>query len=270
MWAGDRRDRFSDHATPLKIARWAYFAPNPFGLGGRIGLRAVGQDLWVPRKVADLYGLPLEEFTKERDALARELRQGGDKRAADEVKALRKPPVSAWMVNQLARRHPQELRALVKAGEGLRKAQRSAVGGGGPEALRDATRAHRHRLDELTSFARNELNADGQTLQRAVQTLRSASIDKEASKALLEGTLTEDVEQAGFGQVLTAVPAGGFRRKARPKAKAEPKERKTPKAPPKPKRDPNAARRARLEEQLEKARARVRELEARLEELGSG
>jgi hypothetical protein len=149
----------------------------------------------------------------------------------------------------------------VKAGEGLRKAQRAAVGGGGPDALRDATRAHRERLDELASFARDELGVDGQTLQRAVQTLRSASVDKEASKTLLDGTLTGDVEQAGFGQVLTAVPAGGFRRRARPKAKE-------PKPPPKPKPDPNAAKRARLEAQLEKARARVRELEERLDELG--
>jgi hypothetical protein len=220
-------------------------------------------------KAANLYGLPLEEFTKARDALAKEVRQAGDKEAADEIKALRKPPVSAWAVNQLARRHPQELKALVKAGEGLRKAQRAAVGGGGPDALRDATRAHRDRLDELTSIARHELGAESATLQRVVQNLRTASVDKEASKALLEGTLTGDVEQAGFGQVLSAVPAGGFRRRARPKAKAEPKARRTPKAPPKPKRDPNAARRARVQEQLEKARARVRELEARLEELGS-
>ncbi len=228
----------------------------------------------MPSKAADLYGLPLEEFTKARDALAKELRQAGKKEAADEVKALRKPSVSAWTVNQLARRHPQELRALVKAGEGLRKAQRAAVGGGGPEALRDATQAHRDRLDDLTSFARHELDADGTTLQRVVQTLRSASVDKEASKTLLDGTLTGDIEQSGFGPVLSAVPAGGFRRKARPKAKAEPKPgrkpaaKAKPKPPPKPKRDPNALRRARLQEQLDKARARVRELETRLEELG--
>ena len=220
-----------------------------------------------------MYGLPLEEFTKARDALAKELRQAGDKEAADEVKALRKPPMSAWTVNQLARRHPHELRALVKAGEGLRKAQRSAVGGGGPAALRDATRAHREHLDELTSLARRELGADGATLQRVVQNLRSASVDKEASKTLLAGTLVGDVEQSGFGQVLSAVPAGGFRRRARPKPKPEPKRARKPAAKPepapKPRRDPNAARRARLQEQLEKARARVRELEARLDELGS-
>jgi hypothetical protein len=223
-------------------------------------------------KAADLYGLPLDEFTKARDALAKEVRQAGDKEAADEIQALRKPPVSAWAVNQLARRHPQELKALVKAGEGLRKAQRAAVGGGGPDALRDATRAHRERLEELTSIARHELGAESATLQRVVQNLRTASVDKEASKALLAGTLTGDVEQSGFGQLLSAVPAGGFR-KPRAKAKAEPKRAQKPaakpKPPPKPKPDPNAAKRVRVQAQLERARERVRELEARLEELGS-
>jgi hypothetical protein len=222
-------------------------------------------------KAADLYGLPLEEFTKARDALAKEARQAGNREAADEIKALRKPPVSAWAVNQLARRHPQELKALVKAGEGLRKAQRAAVGGGGPDALRDATRVHRERLDELTSIARHDLGAESATLQRVVQNLRTASVDKEASKALLAGTLTGDVEQSGFGQLLSAVPAGGFRKpRAKPKAdqKRERKPAAKPKPPPKPKPDPNAAKRARVQAQLERARERVRELEARLAELG--
>jgi hypothetical protein len=222
-------------------------------------------------KAADLYGLPLEEFTKARDALAKEARQAGEKEAADEIKALRKPPVSAWAVNQLARRHPQELKALVKAAEGLRKAQRAAVGGGGPDALRDATRAHRERLEELTSIARHDLGAESATLQRVVQNLRTASVDKEASKALLAGSLTGDVEQSGFGQLLSAVPAGGFRKpraKAKPEPKAERKPAAKPKPPPKPKPDPNAAKRARVQAQLERARERVRELEARLEELG--
>jgi hypothetical protein len=215
------------------------------------------------RKVADLYGLPLEEFTKARDELAKELRRAGKKEAADEVKALRKPSVSAWTVNQLARRRPQDIRALVAAGDELRKAQRAAVGGRGPDALRDASRAHRDRLDELTTAARDEFGASGATLQRVVQTLRSASVDKESAKALRAGTLAADVEQAGFGALLSAVPPGGFRtRRERAPQRAKPK------PPPKPKRDPNAARRKRLQEQLEKARARVEELEAQLQELG--
>lgn len=225
------------------------------------------------RRAADLYGLPLEEFTTARDQLAKSLRQAGEKGAADEVKALRKPPVSAWTVNQAARRHPQEMKALVKAGDELRKAQRQAVSGRDPDVLRDATRTHRDRLDELTSIARNELGADGPTLQRVVQTLRSASVDKEASKGLLAGTLTGDVEQAGFGSLLSVVPPGRSRTrpKARPKRQAKPKTTSKPKPepPPKPKPDPNVAKRARLQEQLDRARARVRELEARLEEVST-
>jgi hypothetical protein len=193
---------------------------------------------------ADLYGLPLEEFTKTRDELATELRKKGKKEAADEVKALRKPAVSAWMINQLARRHPQEMKALVKAGDNLRKAQRSAVSGRDPEVLLEATRSHRDRLDDLTSLARHELDAGGQTLQRVAQTLRAGSIDKQASKALLAGTLATDVEQAGFGPLLSEVPL------PRP-GKAKPKPRKAP--------DRTREQAAKLRRQLQEARKGARE-----------
>jgi hypothetical protein len=196
---------------------------------------------------ADLYGLPLDEFTKTRDELAKELRNAGKKEAADEVKALRKPTVSAWMINQLARRHPQEMKALVKAGDDLRKAQRGAVSGRDPEQLREATRTHRDRLDDLTSFARHELDAGGQTLQRVAQTLRAASIDKQASKALLAGTLATDVEQAGFGPLLSEVPLPAGRR-PRP---AKPKPRKAP--------DRSREQAAKLRRQLQEARKGARE-----------
>ena len=214
----------------------------------------------LPR-AADLYGLPLEQFTRARDELARELRRAGKKDQADAVRALRKPTVSAWTVNQVARRHPQEARALVKAGEELRKAQRAAVSGRDPQALRAAQRAHRERLDDLTSIARHELDVAGATAQRVAQTLRAASVDKEASKAFLAGALTGDVEPGGFGPMLGVAP----RTRARARQKRQPKPK--PKPPPKPKPDPNIKRRARIEEQLEKARARVRELESRLDEL---
>jgi hypothetical protein len=220
--------------------------------------------------MSDLYGLPLDEFTRARDELARELRKAGNPEAADEVKALRKPSVSAWTVNQLARRHPQETRALVQAGEELRRAQRAAVTKGDAEALRDAQRAHRERLEELTAAARHKLGAGGQTLQRVGQTLRAASVEKEQSKALLAGTLTEDVEQSGFGGMLVALPGGKApsRRRAPEPSRPQPKPKTKAKPPPKPKPDPNAARRRKLREQLERARARVGELESQLDDLG--
>jgi hypothetical protein len=227
----------------------------------------------APRRAADLYGLPLEEFTSARNELARELKRAGKKEAADEVGALRKPTRSTWAVNQVARRRPQETRALVKAGDELRKAQRAVVAGRDPEALTQAQRTHRSRLDELTETAREVLGEAEHgpapsVLTQAVQTLRAASLEKEAAKDLVRGTLAGEVEQSGFGSLLAAVPSRP--RKARaPKPKAKPKRKPAPKPkpPPKPKRDPNIARRARLEQQLERARERVRELEARLNEL---
>jgi hypothetical protein len=205
-------------------------------------------------KASDLYGLPLDEFTKARDELAKELRKGGKKEAAGEVKALRRPNVSAWTINQLARRHPQEMKALVKAGDDLRKAQRGAVSGRDPDKLRDATRSHKDRLDELTSLARHELDAGGQTLQRVAQTLRAASIDKQASKALVAGTLAADVEQAGFGPLLSEVPPPAGRRTRAAKAKPAP-------AKPKPRKAPDRTREhaAKLRRQLQEARKGARE-----------
>jgi hypothetical protein len=205
-------------------------------------------------KASDLYGLPLDEFTKARDELAKELRKGGKKEAAGEVKALRKPNVSAWTINQLARRHPQEMKALVKAGDDLRKAQRGAVSKGDPEQLREATRSHRDRLDDLTATARHELDAGGQTLQRVAQTLRAGSIDKQASKALLAGTLATDVEQAGFGPLLSEVPLPAPSRARSAKAKAAPAKPKTRKAP-----DRTGAQVVKLRQQLQEARKGARE-----------
>ena len=170
-------------------------------------------------------------------------------------------------MNQAVRRRPQEAKALVKAGDELRKAQRGVVSGRDPTGLREATAAHRRLVEELTDEARAALEERGAAaaanVTRVAQTLRAASIDKEASKTLTAGTLAEDVEQAGFGPLLAAVPAGGRPKSRRAAKPPKPK----PKAKAKPKRDPNAAKRKRLEEQLAKAQARVRELEERLESL---
>jgi hypothetical protein len=226
-----------------------------------------------PRRAADLYGLPLEEFTAARNELVRELKRAGKKEAADEVGVLRKPTRSTWAVNQVARRRPQETRALVKAGDELRKAQRAVVAGRDSEVLAQAQRKHRSLLDELTETAREVLDEHGpasSVLTQAVQTLRGASIEKETAKDLVRGTLAEEVEQSGFGPLLAAVPSGPRKARAAPKPKAKPQRKPPakPKPPPKPKPDPNIARRARLQQQLDRARERVSELEARLDELG--
>ena len=64
----------------------------------------------------ELYGLPLERFTEERNALVKELRKEGRREEAAEVSNLRKPSVAAWAVNQLLRTQRRDVAKLFEAG----------------------------------------------------------------------------------------------------------------------------------------------------------
>ena len=97
----------------------------------------------------ELFGLPPEEFVAARDDLARRLRREGEPEAAKQVKALRRPPLSAWAVNQLARRPGEGLGPLLAAGERLRAAHQAALAGEGAAELRAAAKAERDAVAGL-------------------------------------------------------------------------------------------------------------------------
>ena len=163
------------------------------------------------RDLNRLYGLSREEFTSARNALVRDLRKAGRKDEAEEVRALKKPSVSAWAVNQLARQHPQEVAGLVKAGDALRKAQRDVLAGKKGADVREASRSQHELADELVDAAREILEQAGApatqtTAQRISATLRAASSDPAAAKLLRKGHLSEDVESVGFGPLLHVAP----------------------------------------------------------------
>jgi hypothetical protein len=163
------------------------------------------------RDLDRLYGVPREEFTSARNALVGELRNAGRKDDAEEVRALKKPSVPAWAVNQLARQHPHEVAALVKAGDALRKAQRDVLAGKKDADVRQASRAQHELADELVGAAREILEGTGAratqaTAQRISGTLRAASSDPAAAKLLRKGRLSEDVESVGFGPLLHVAP----------------------------------------------------------------
>ena len=58
----------------------------------------------LEEEIDSLYAGPLDEFVRERDELARRLNREGDREACARVKALRKPTVGAWALNQAVRR----------------------------------------------------------------------------------------------------------------------------------------------------------------------
>jgi hypothetical protein len=161
-----------------------------------------------------LYGLPLGEFTKERDTLARELKADGRGEEAAAVRALRKPVLAAWVVNRLARERRDDVQALVEAAEAVRK--------GKP----DADERFRTTADGLVRAARDVLAGEGRKATDAVvrdvaTTLRSAAAAD--PDVLRDGRLTEPVEATGFEAMAGAVPAARrpARRPAREDRRAE-------------------------------------------------
>src|SRR5882757_4492340 len=70
-----------------------------------------------------LFKLPLGEFTPARNALAARLKKAGQQAEADAAKALRKPSVAAWVVNQLHWHHRDAFDRLIEAGDRFRQAQ---------------------------------------------------------------------------------------------------------------------------------------------------
>src|SRR3954453_8649308 len=165
-------------------------------------------------RIRELYGLPLEQFTAERNALAAELRSA-------EVKALRKPSAAAWAVNQLVRAEPELVEALLGAGGELRQAHRQAASGKGAEQLRAAGGAERAAVEALMARAAEVLGrAPSAALGEAMRnTLHAASSDDEARELVASGTLVEGLRPVGLGPV----PASIAGRSARAASGAKPR-----------------------------------------------
>ena len=152
----------------------------------------------------ELFGLPPEEFVAARDELARRLRREGDAEAAKQVKALRRPPLSAWAVNQLARGRGRALGPLLAAGERLRAAHQAALAGEGAAELRAAAKAEREAVAGLVETALELLREAGHpttdaTRDRVAATLHAAAASPEAADLVRHGRLTADLDPSGFG-----------------------------------------------------------------------
>jgi hypothetical protein len=222
-------------------------------------------------EIDGLYGLPLEEFTRGRDELARRIRQEGDGAAAAEVKQLRKPTLPAWVVNQVARQRTLDMQRLLKAGEQLAGAQAEAIRAQSGDAFLEARRDQQHALEALAARAREILVDAGRgtaALDRVLATLRAGSLTEDGRALLKSGRLTEELEPPGFEALAGLdLPAGPPR--PRPPKKAAPKPTRPravePAAPaaPKPK-EPTQSELRRSRELTNEARRRARDLRQEL------
>jgi hypothetical protein len=151
-----------------------------------------------------LYALPLEEFTGERDDLAKRLRKDGDADAAVAVKELKKPSVAAWAVNQVQRDRPDEVRELIDVTDELHRVYKKLSSAGARERLEEAAEMQRKLIRSLVRCASQLLEAGGHapsdaTLQKVADTLRAAALDEAVREQLARGRVVKEQRAAGLG-----------------------------------------------------------------------
>ena len=151
-------------------------------------------------KLDELYRLPLEEFTKARNALAKTL-SGDEKRV---VASLPKPTLPMWAVNQLYWNDGATYKALIDAAETLRAAHRAVLGGKKAD-LRKPDEVHRAALDRAAAKATSLLEqAAGGVSEPARDTIRRALAALPNQEQA--GRLTREPEAAGFSLFAGVTP----------------------------------------------------------------
>ncbi len=152
-----------------------------------------------------LYALAPEDFTAARDAAARQARADGDRAAATALKALRRPSVSAWLVNRLATDHRNRLEELLALGPALAEAQSA----GHPDELRALGRQRRMLVEAVADTALKRRVSTAAVRSEVVATLEAALADPASADAVRSGRLVRALSYAGFGGVDLAGAVAG-------------------------------------------------------------
>lgn len=156
--------------------------------------------------VDELYTLPPGEFTAARNALVKALRAEKRRDEAEAVRALKRPSVPAWALNQIARSSPDAVQEVLTAGAAVVAAQRRALSGVRDAGLREASQQRREAVDAVFRLAAEvlrEAGAQPQAHRMAIAaTLEAASVDSDAAAQVTAGRLTNDLPApSGFGDV---------------------------------------------------------------------
>ena len=159
-----------------------------------------------------LFRLPLSEFISTRTALAARLKKEGRAAESNQVKAIAKPPISVWTVNQLYWRHPNQFEQLISAGQRFRRVHTSRTAK--VADLNEALESRRDALNRLSDLAIALLTEAGhnpslETLRRISTTLEAISAYAALPEDQAAGRLTRDLDPPGFESLapfIRAVP----------------------------------------------------------------
>jgi hypothetical protein len=152
-------------------------------------------------RIDDLFKQPLNEFTRARNALMKEVR-GAD---ATRVRTLAKPSVIAWAANQVYWRARSVYDRLMKSGERVRKAQIAALTGKSAD-IREANDAHRRAVadavKEAQRFAAEAGSRPGP--DALMRTFEALSLAGEPPAA--PGRMSKELRPAGFEALAGVTP----------------------------------------------------------------
>jgi hypothetical protein len=170
----------------------------------------------------ELYALRPAEFVAGRDARVAEARQAGDRSLAAEIKAMRRPTVSAWVMNLFALERGDRLEQLFSLGAALRDAQSSLSA----DKLRELGEQRRRVIGALGQEAATLAAEHGQPVGSPVvgdveQTLQAALADPDAAAQVKAGRLTTSLRYTGFGDVAVSSTTAGARGSRRRQAPAD-------------------------------------------------
>ena len=181
---------------------------------GRVTSNKLGDE------VDALFMLPVAEFTGVRNELAARLKREGLTEDSASVKALAKPSVSAWAVNQLYWKHREAFDQLMESSQRLHQAQTS-----GSADMRQSLDARREALIQLSNHAAELLreaghNPTADVLHRITTTLEALCVYATTSGGPTPGRLTQDLDPPSFESLVSLIPTGATARRSDKPAKA--------------------------------------------------
>lgn len=156
---------------------------------------------------SELYSKPLDEFTAARNDRAKRL---DDKALAKEVRSLRKPSASAWLLNMMTVHRGSQLHEALNLGSAMRQAQEELD----RSELKKLGAQRQQLLSALVRDGAALAEELGHPVSTAVsteveQTLRAAMADAGAAAAVSTGRLIRSLEASGWESVDLGGAVGG-------------------------------------------------------------
>jgi hypothetical protein len=167
----------------------------------------------IDAEIDALYQGPLEAFTDARNALAKSAKRA-------DIKALQKPSLPAWAVNQLFWHRRPVIDRLVKAAEAVRHEHGKTLAGKAAD-IREAEEAHRDAIRDALAEARTALGEAGHPLTAATLDAVRDTLQVLPSPEA-NGRLTRPLAPQGFAALagFTVAPGRPELRVVPPRAQA--------------------------------------------------